>query len=173
MEKVMGLLIQIEREATWIAQETRRGRGNFILTSPEVAAYLSMANLISTQYQNTGFTPVVNPVGVSYYGMLANRFKVFVDPYMTSANTEGALAHTLVVGYKGANQYDSGLFYCPYVPVQMLRAVGEGDFGPRYGVESRCGVVSNPYSIEKGQLLTKTEATEATNSFFRKISIVI
>ena len=173
MEKVMGLLIQIEREATWIAQETRRGRGNFILTSPEVAAYLSMANLISTQYQNTGFTPVVNPVGVSYYGMLANRFKVFVDPYMTSANTEGALAHTLVVGYKGANQYDSGLFYCPYIPIQMFRAVGEEDFGPRYGVKSRYGLVSNPYSIEAGQLLSKTEATESTNSFFRKISVVI
>lgn len=173
MEKVMGLIIQIEREATWIAQETRRGRGNFILTSPEVASYLSMANLISTQYQNTGFTPVVNPVGVSYYGMLANRFKVFVDPYMTSSNTEGALAHTIVVGYKGTNQYDSGLFYCPYIPIQMFRATGEEDFGPRYGVKSRYGLVSNPYSIELTQLSTKNEATANTNSFFRKFSVVI
>lgn len=174
MEKVMGLLIQIEREATWIAQETRRGRGNFILTSPEVAAYLSMANLITQEYGNVGFTPVVNPVGVSYYGMLANRFKVYVDPYMTysvEANGEAQeIKHTVLVGYKGANVYDSGLFYCPYIPVQWMRSTGSEDFGPRFGIKSRYGLISNPYAIKN---VGATAALPATNSFFRKFALVL
>lgn len=171
MEKTMSLLIQLEREATWIAQETRRGRGNFILTSPEVAAYLSLANLISTQYQNTGFTPVINPVSTSYYGMLANRFKVFVDPYMTYTLENGAVKHTIVVGYKGANQFDSGLFYCPYIPIQWFGATGEEDFGPRLALKSRYGLISNPYSV--ANLTNSTDATPGTNSFFRKFAVVL
>ena len=174
MEKVMGLLIQIEREATWIAQETRRGRGNFILTSPEVAATLSMANLITTQFDNVNFMPIVNPVGVSYYGMLANRFKVFVDPYMTYESMDGELRHTLIVGYKGASQYDAGLFYCPYIPVQWYRTTGQEDFGARIGIKTRYGLVSNPYSISQERLLAgATDAVRATNSFYRKIQIVL
>ncbi len=174
MEKVMGLLIQIEREATWIAQETRRGRGNFILTSPEVAATLSMANLITTQFDNVNFMPIVNPVGVSYYGMLANRFKVFVDPYMTYESKDGELRHTLIVGYKGASQYDAGLFYCPYIPVQWYRTTGQEDFGARIGIKTRYGLVSNPYSISQERLLAgATDAVRATNSFYRKIQIVL
>lgn len=174
MEKVMGLLIQIEREATWIAQETRRGRGNFILTSPEVAATLSMANLITTQFDNVNFMPIVNPVGVSYYGMLANRFKVFVDPYMTYESVSGELRHTLIVGYKGASQYDAGLFYCPYIPVQWYRTTGQEDFGARIGIKTRYGLVSNPYSISQERLKNgATDAIRATNSFYRKIQIVL
>jgi hypothetical protein len=174
MEKVMGRLIQIEREATWIAQETRRGRGNFILTSPEVAATLSMANLITTQFDNVYFMPIVNPVGVSYYGMLANRFKVFVDPYMTYESMDGELRHTLIVGYKGASQYDAGLFYCPYIPVQWYRTTGQEDFGARIGIKTRYGLVSNPYSISQERLLKgATDAIRATNSFYRKIQIVL
>ena len=174
MEKVMGLRIQIEREATWIAQETRRGRGNFILTSPEVAATLSMANLITTQFDNVNFMPIVNPVGVSYYGMLANRFKVFVDPYMTYESKDGELRHTLIVGYKGASQYDAGLFYCPYIPVQWYRTTGQEDFGARIGIKTRYGLVSNPYSISQERLLAgATDAVRATNSFYRKIQIVL
>jgi hypothetical protein len=174
MEKVMGLLIQIEREATWIAQETRRGRGNFILTSPEIAATLSMANLITTQFDNVNFTPVVNPVGVSYYGMLANRFKVFVDPYMTYESVDGQLQHTLIVGYKGASQYDAGLFYCPYIPVQWYRTTGQEDFGARIGIKTRYGLVSNPYSITPTNLRAgQVNAVKATNSFYRKIKVVL
>ena len=174
MEKVMGLLIQIEREATWIAQETRRGRGNFILTSPEIAATLSMANLITTQFDNVNFTPVVNPVGVSYYGMLANRFKVFVDPYMTYEAVDGQLQHTLIVGYKGASQYDAGLFYCPYIPVQWYRTTGQEDFGARIGIKTRYGLVSNPYSITPTNLRAgQVNAVKATNSFYRKIRVVL
>lgn len=164
MEKVMSLLIQIEREATIIAQQTRRGRGNFILTSPEVAAYLSMANLI-TFIQNTGFTPIINPVGTSYYGMLCNRFKVFVDPYMTSTNNE----HVVIVGYKGNSVYDSGLFYCPYVPIQWWKATGEEDGGTRLGISSRYGLISNPYSsVNKDH---KQQAVKGTNAYFRKFFV--
>ena len=171
MEKVMGLLIQIEREATLIAQETRRGRGNFVLTSPEVAAALSMANLITTDYQNVGFTPVVNPVGVSYYGMLANRFKVFVDPYMTYSIEDGTVKHTIVVGYKGANNYDAGMIYCPYIPIQWFKATGSEDFGPRFGIKSRYGLVSNPYAVS--DLAANNIALPNTNSFFRKFALVM
>ena len=174
MEKIMGLLIQIEREATLIAQETRRGRGNFILTSPEVAASLSMANLITTDYQNTGFTPVVNPVGVSFYGMLCNRFKVFVDPYMTGEMSNGQLAHTVVVGYKGNSVYDAGIFYCPYIPVQWYSATGSEDFGLRLGIKSRYGLVSNPYSISPEDLRAgANRAVVNTNSFYRKFAVVL
>lgn len=171
MEKVMGLLIQIEREATLIAQETRRGRGNFVLTSPEVAAALSMANLITTDYQNVGFTPVVNPVGVSYYGMLANRFRVFVDPYMTYSIEDGTVKHTIVVGYKGANNYDAGMIYCPYIPIQWFKATGSEDFGPRFGIKSRYGLVSNPYAVS--DLAANNIALPNTNSFFRKFALVM
>lgn len=163
MEKVQGLLIQIEREATLIAQETRRGRGNFILTSPEVAAWLSMANLITNEYGNVGFTPVVNPVGISYYGTLTNRFKVYVDPYATSDDGK----HYLTVGYKGANAYDAGIFYCPYIPLQFFKAQGQEDFGLRLGIKSRYGLVSNPYYCAS----SSTEATAKTNSYYRRFAV--
>ena len=167
MEKVQGLLIQIEREATIIAQETRRGRGNFILTSPEVAAWLSMANLISNQYGNTGFTSTVNPVGISYYGMLTNRFKVYVDPYATSTTTNNGPTHDIIVGYKGVNAYDAGIFYCPYIPLQFFKAQGTEDFGLRLGIKSRYGLVSNPYYCAT----SSTDATAKTNSYYRKFAI--
>lgn len=164
MEKVQGLLIQIEREATLIAQETRRGRGNFILTSPEVAAWLSMANLITNEYGNVGFTPVVNPVGISYYGTLTNRFKVYVDPYATSNDGK----HYLTVGYKGANAYDAGIFYCPYIPLQFFKAQGQEDFGLRLGIKSRYGLVSNPYYCAS---TSSTEADAKTNSYYRRFAV--
>lgn len=167
MEKVQGLLIQIEREATLIAQETRRGRGNFILTSPEVAAWLSMANLITNEYGNVGFTPVINPVGISYYGMLTNRFRVYVDPYATATGTGTDQLHSILVGYKGANAYDAGCFYCPYIPLQFFKAQGTEDFGLRLGIKSRYGIVSNPYYCASGT----TEATAGTNSYYRKFLI--
>lgn len=170
MEKVMSLLIQIEREATLIAQMTRRGRGNFILTSPEVAAYLSMANLI-TFIQNTGFTPIVNPVGTSYYGMLCNRFKVFVDPYMMSADNA---SHVVVVGYKGSSVYDSGLFYCPYVPIQWWKAVGEEDGGQRLGISSRYGLISNPYYVANNvtdRSIPMGGSATGRNAYFRKFLV--
>lgn len=167
MEKVQGLLIQIEREATIIAQETRRGRGNFILTSPEVAAWLSMANLITNEYGNVGFTPVINPVGISYYGMLTNRFRVFVDPYAVATGSGTDQLHSIIVGYKGANAYDAGIFYCPYIPLQFFKATGQEDFGLRLGIKSRYGIVSNPYYCATGT----TDATASTNSYYRKFNI--
>ncbi len=174
MEQVIGLLVQIEREATKIAQETRRGRGNFILTSPELAAYLSMANMVTNEYKAAGFTEVVNPVGVSYYGMLANRFKVFVDPYLSGVSSNDKITHTLVVGYKGANEYDSGIFYCPYVPMQLFSATGQEDFGKRLGIKSRYGLISNPYYIADANKNTlNNNATAATNAFYRKFGVTV
>lgn len=167
MEKVQGLLIQIEREATLIAQETRRGRGNFILTSPEVAAWLSMANLITNEYGNVGFTPVINPVGISYYGTLTNRFKVYVDPYAAATGDGVEQKHTIIVGYKGTNAYDAGIFYCPYIPLQFFKAQGQEDFGLRLGIKSRYGLVSNPYYCAS----SSTDATAATNSYYRKFLV--
>ena len=172
MEQVIGLLVQIEREATLIAQETRRGRGNFIITSPELAAYLSMANMVTNNYKEVGFTEPVNPVGVSYYGTLANRFKVFVDPYLTATATDGKLMHMMVVGYKGSAETDAGLFYCPYIPVSLYQATGQEDFGARLGIKSRYGLVSNPYYMED-MAQNKTAALAATNSFFRKFMVCV
>lgn len=170
MEQIIGLLVQIEREATIIAQETRRGRGNFIITSPELAAYLSMANMVTNEYKAVGFTEAVNPVGVSYYGTLANRFKVFVDPYLSgTSNQSGQMQHALIVGYKGTNEYDSGMFYCPYVPLQLFKSVGQEDFGSRLGVKSRYGLISNPYYLASNS----QNATAKTNSFFRKLLVVV
>lgn len=170
MEKVQGLLIQLEREATWIGHETRRGRGNFIITSPEMAAYLSMANLISTEYANTGFIPVVNPIGASYYGMLTGRFRVYVDNYQTAVTENGVQKHTIIVGYKGANAYDNGIFLCPYVPLQFFRANGQEDFGLRLGLKSRYGIVSNPYYCQSA---TNTTAAAGTNSYYRKFDVIV
>lgn len=168
MEQVIGLLVQIEREATLIAQETRRGRGNFIITSPELAAYLSMANSITNNYKEVGFVEPVNPVGISYYGTLANRFKVFVDPYLSAKTVNGKLAHKMVIGFKGASEYDAGMFYCPYVPVSLYKATGQEDFGARLGIKSRYGLVSNPYYMATDS----TAATAKTNSFYRSFDVV-
>lgn len=172
MEQVIGLLVQIEREATLIAQETRRGRGNFIITSPELAAYLSMANMVTNNYKEVGFTEPVNPVGISYYGTLANRFKVFVDPYLTATVNDGKLQHLMVVGYKGSSETDAGLFYCPYIPVSLYQATGQEDFGARLGIKSRYGLASNPY-YQESMAQNKTAALPGTNSFFRRFSVIV
>lgn len=168
MEQVIGLMVQIEREATLIAQETRRGRGNFIITSPELAAYLSMCNSVTNNYKEVGFTEPINPVGISYYGTLANRFKVYVDPYLSAKKVNGKLAHKLVVGFKGASEYDAGMFYCPYVPLSLYKATGQEDFGARLGIKSRYGLVSNPYYMAANT----TAAAAKTNSFYRSFDVV-
>lgn len=177
MEKVQGLMLQIEREATLIAQETRRGRGNFILTSPEVAAYLSMANLISGIYVNADFTNIVNPVGISYYGLLCNRFKVYVDPYMVATpgtgDPAGAATHQVVVGYKG-NEQDAGIYYCPYIPLFLQKAVDPEGLNPIIGFGSRYGIISSPWYCTPASMNSAAPVvTPATNSFYRKFSVKI
>ena len=133
VEKFKGLLFQIEREANAIAKATRRGRGNIIITSSDVASALAMAGAMD----GSG----VDDTGNTFVGTLNGRYKVYVDPYFSASAT-----NFFVCGYKGSSAYDAGLFYCPYVPIQMVRAVGEQSFQPSIGFKTRYGMVTNPFS---------------------------
>jgi len=141
VEKFKGLLFQIERDANAIAQRTRRGKGNTILCSADVASALSMAGVLD-------YTPALNAnlsvddTGNTFAGVLMGKYRVYIDPY--AANV--AANQYYVVGYKGSNPYDAGLFYCPYVPLQMVRAVGENTFQPKIGFKTRYGMVANPFA---------------------------
>jgi len=140
VEKFKGLLVQLERECNVIAKETRRGKGNFIICSSDVATALTAAGMLD--YAPALSTSLnVDDTGNTFAGVLNGRTKVYIDPY--------AVADYVTVGYKGTNPYDAGVFYCPYVPLQMVRAVGEDDFQPRIGFKTRYGMVSNPYSEGK------------------------
>ena len=136
VERFKGLMIQIEREANTIAKETRRGRGNFIITSSDVASCLSATGMLD--YAPAMATNLnVDDTGNTFAGVLNGRTKVYIDPYAT--------VDYVTVGYKGTNAYDAGVFYCPYVPLTMVRAVGENDFQPKIGFKTRYGMVSNPF----------------------------
>ena len=143
VEKFKGLMFQIEREANAIAKDTRRGKGNVLITSSDVASALAMAGQLSGQPSGNDFD--ADDSGSTMVGTLNGRFKVFVDPYAPSAAT-----NYFTVGYKGSSAYDAGLFYCPYVPLQMVRAVGENSFQPKIGFKTRYGLVSNPFANETG-----------------------
>jgi hypothetical protein len=143
VEKFKGLMFQIEREANAIAKDTRRGKGNVLITSSDVASALAMAGQLSGAPSGNNFDP--DDTGSTMVGTLNGRFKVFVDPYAPSAAT-----NYFTVGYKGSSAYDAGLFYCPYVPLQMVRAVGENSFQPKIGFKTRYGLVSNPFANETG-----------------------
>jgi hypothetical protein len=181
MEKVQGLMLQLEIEATAIAQQTRRGRGNFIVTSPELAAYLSMANLITNIYGNTGFTEVVNPVGISYYGQLCNRFKVYVDPYLATGHGTGPDVgksyHQILVGGK-FSEIDAALYYCPYLFSLFLKAQDPETFGTILGIKSRYGICSSPYMHDPAVLSASGYGANGTlnpgaNSYLRKFRVEI
>ena len=141
VEKFKGLLFQIERDANRIAQRTRRGKGNIILTSADVASALTMAGVLD-------YTPALNAnlnvddTGNTFAGTINGKYRVYIDPF--SANS--AANQYYVVGYKGTSPYDAGLFYCPYVPLQMVRAVGENTFQPKIGFKTRYGLISNPFA---------------------------
>ena len=141
VEKFKGLIMQIEREANEIAKGTRRGKGNFILCSSDVASALAAAGLLD-------YTPAlsvalnVDDTGNTFAGVLNGRVKVYIDPYATG--------DFVCVGYRGANPYDAGMFYCPYVPLTMVKAVGENDFQPRIGFKTRYGMVANPFVAVDG-----------------------
>ena len=141
VEKFKGLLFNIERDANRIAQRTRRGKGNIILTSADVASALTMAGVLD-------YTPALNAnlqvddTGNTFAGTINGKYRVYIDPF--SANS--AQNQYYVVGYKGTSPYDAGLFYCPYVPLQMVRAVGENSFQPKIGFKTRYGLVSNPFA---------------------------
>jgi len=139
VEKFKGLMFQIEREANAIAKDTRRGKGNVLITSSDVASALAMAGQLSQPDMGNNLN--VDDSGATMVGTLNGRFKVYVDPYAPSA-----AVNYFTVGYKGSSAYDAGLFYCPYVPLQMVRAVGENSFQPKIGFKTRYGLVSNPFA---------------------------
>jgi len=170
VEKFKGLLFQIERDANAIAQRTRRGKGNIILCSADVASALTMAGVLD-------YTPALNAnlqvddTGNTFAGTLMGKFRVYIDPYaanLTSGNASPGNQY-YVVGYKGSSPYDAGLFYCPYVPLQMVRAVGENSFQPKIGFKTRYGLVANPFAEGTEQGLGRLQVN--SNRYYRRVAV--
>jgi hypothetical protein len=165
VERFKGLIYHIEREANAIAKETRRGKGNILIVSSDVASALAMAGVLQ-------YTPAlsadlqVDDTGNTYAGMLHGRIKVYIDPYFggMSAGTE-----LVTVGYKGTSPYDAGLFYCPYVPLQMVRAVDPATFQPKIGFKTRYGMVANPFA--EGLDVGQGRLTARKNVYYRIFAV--
>jgi hypothetical protein len=169
VERFKGLLFNIERDANVIAQDTRRGKGNFIICSSDVAAALAMAGMLDTGGALAGSPSLqVDDTGNTFVGTLNGRYKVFVDPY--SANT-GAASQFYVVGYKGANAYDAGIFYCPYVPLQMVRAIDPSTFQPKIGFKTRYGMIANPFVTQSNGTTDGDTFTANRNQYFRRVKV--
>jgi hypothetical protein len=170
VEKFKGLLFQIERDANAIAQRTRRGKGNIIMCSADVASALTMAGVLD-------YTPALNANlnvddnGNTFAGTLMGKFRVYIDPYSANLTTANASPGNqyYVVGYKGASPYDAGLFYCPYVPLQMVRAVGENSFQPKIGFKTRYGIVANPFAEGTTQGLGRLNLN--SNRYYRRVAV--
>jgi len=166
VEKIKGLAFQLEREANTIAKLTRRGKGNIVICSSDVASALAMAGLLDYNPALQGQTNLqVDDTGNTFAGTLFGRMKVYVDPYApVSASKEFA-----VVGYKGSNAYDAGIFYCPYVPLQMVRAVDTGTFQPKIGFKTRYGLVANPFA--EGTNVGSGALTGLSNNYYRAFKV--
>jgi hypothetical protein len=171
VEKFKGLMFQIERDANAIGQQTRRGKGNMLIVSADVASALQMAGVLD-------YTPALNnnlavdDSSSTFAGTMNGRFKVYVDPY--SANV--AASQYYVCGYKGTSPYDAGFFYCPYVPLQMVRAVGENSFQPKIGFKTRYGLAANPFAGAGAVAAADTVNTDAsldanTNAWYRRVKV--
>ena len=164
VEKFKGLMFQVERDANAIAQQTRRGKGNTIICSSDVASALQMAGVLD-------YAPALNnnlnvdDAGNTFAGVLNGRYKVYIDPY--SANNAASQYYT--VGYKGTSPYDAGLFYCPYVPLQMVRAVGENTFQPKIGFKTRYGMTANPFA--EGTTAGGGALTANANTYYRRVKV--
>jgi hypothetical protein len=167
VEKFKGLLFQIEREANAIGQQTRRGKGNFIICSADVASALGMAGVLDYTPGIAGNNGLagVDDTSSTLVGTLNGRIKVYVDPY--SANVSAN--HFFVMGYKGTSPYDAGLFYCPYVPLQMVRAVGQDTFQPKIGFKTRYGMVANPFA--EGSTAGLGALTSNANVYYRRVLV--
>ena len=167
VEKFKGLLFQIERDANAIGQETRRGKGNIMICSADVASALGMAGVLDYAPGLQGNNPLtgVDDTSSTLVGTLNGRIKVYVDPY--SANV--ADKHFYVTGYKGTSPYDAGLFYCPYVPLQQVRAINPNTFQPKIGFKTRYGMVSNPFS--QGLTQGSGALTANTNKYYRRVQV--
>ncbi len=166
VERFKGLMFQLERDANRIAQRTRRGKGNMIICSSDVASALQMAGVLD-------YTPALNnnlnvdDTGNTFAGTLNGKYKVYIDPY-ASNNTA---AQYFVIGYKGTSPYDAGMFYCPYVPLQMVRAVGENTFQPKIGFKTRYGVVENPFARGTTALGASGALDDNANKYYRRVLV--
>jgi len=170
VERFKGLMFQVEREANAIAQRTRRGKGNILITSSDVASALQMAGVLD-------YTPALNnnlsvdDTGNTFAGVLNGRFRVYIDPY--SANNTAS--QYFIVGYKGTSPYDAGIFYCPYVPLQMVRAVGQDTFQPKIGFKTRYGLVANPFAQTGAISGAATAVNDAgnlnSNRYYRRVKV--
>jgi len=166
VEKFKGLIFQMERDANAIAQRTRRGKGNMILCSADVASALTMAGVLD-------YTPALNSnlnvddTGNTFAGVLQGKYRVYIDPY--SANVSANQYY--VIGYKGSSPYDAGLFYCPYVPLQMVRAVGQDTFQPKIGFKTRYGIVENPFSQGDATNQGLGVLTRNKNRYYRRVKV--
>ncbi len=164
VEKFKGLIFQIERDANAIAQQTRRGKGNIIICSADVASALTMAGVLD-------YTPALNAnlnvddTGNLFAGVLQGKYKVYIDPYAANVSSQ----QYYVMGYKGSSPYDAGLFYCPYVPLQMVRAVGQDSFQPRIGFKTRYGMVANPFAEGAEQGLGRLAVN--SNVYYRRVQV--
>ena len=171
VEKFKGLMFQVERDANAIAQQTRRGKGNFIITSADVASALAMSGTLDYSSGLTGAggpsIGEVDDTGNLLVGTINGRIKVFVDPY--SANV--ADKHYYVVGYKGSSPYDAGLFYCPYVPLQMVRSIGPDTFQPKIGFKTRYGMVANPFVVQSNGTPDAETLTANINQYYRRVQV--
>jgi len=173
VEKFKGLLFQIERDANAIAQRTRRGKGNIILCSADVASALTMAGVLD-------YTPALNAnlnvddTGNTFAGVLQGKYRVYIDPYAANVVQGGSTGNQYyVVGYKGSSPYDAGLFYCPYVPLQMVRAVGENSFQPKIGFKTRYGIVHNPFAQSGAASggVTDNGLQLNANRYYRRVAV--
>ena len=173
VEKFKGLLFQIERDANAIAQRTRRGKGNMILCSADVASALTMAGILD-------YTPALNAnlnvddTGNTFAGTINGKFRVYIDPYAANLGSTTNTAtqngnQYYVCGYKGSSPYDAGIFYCPYVPLQMVRAVGENSFQPKIGFKTRYGIVANPFAEGTEQGLGRLRLN--ANRYYRRVAV--
>ncbi len=164
VEKFKGLMFQIEREANEIAKQTRRGKGNVLICSSDVASALQMAGVLD-------YAPAlanrlnVDDTGNTFAGVMNGRMKVYIDPY--------AGANYMIVGYKGSSAFDAGIFYCPYVPLQMVRAVGEDSFQPKIGFKTRYGMVANPFATSNGTgaIDNTSPASGDQNTYYRRVTV--
>jgi len=163
VEKFKGLMFQIEQEANAIAKGTRRGKGNVVICSSDVASALQMAGVLDYTPALNSNTLEVDDTGNTFAGVLNGRFRVYVDPFAGS--------NYMVVGYKGSSAFDAGLFYCPYVPLQMVRAVGENSFQPKIGFKTRYGMVANPFAQGDVSSQGLGALNADLNRYYRKVTV--
>ena len=161
-------MFNIERDANDIAKATRRGKGNLMICSSDVASALQMAGVLD-------YTPALNnnlqvdDTGNTFAGVLNGRVKVYIDPYFAPSNAGAAAENYYVLGYKGTSAFDAGLFYCPYVPLQMVRAIGENTFQPKIGFKTRYGMVANPFATSNAD---GAIAFTKKNIYYRKSKVL-